>query len=190
MINQEFQNAVNERNLASVRMMLTNELLLDPRGKTFEEMLQYAKDKLPDLFEPEQPSRFSIPSDKEEWNDDVLSKMKRDLNMNFSVEKLALFVEMAKHVGADKATELEKEELERKKRAKEKKEKKTGEHTSGSRTRNSRKTTGTIITGSGAIIGITGLCIEGTIGTVLSILGGVVAIGGVILLSVPNKTKR
>jgi len=188
-MNQEFQNAVKEQNLASVRMMLTNELLLDPRGKTFEEMLQYAKDRLPNLFEAERPSRFSIPSDKEEWDDDVLSKMKRDINMNFSVEKLVLFVEMAKYVGASKAGILDREEQERNKRNEERKREKSEEQDSGRKTRNTRKKTGTIVTGSGAIIAITGFCFEGTIGTVLSILGGVVAIGGVILLSVPNKQK-
>ena len=175
---QNFIDAVETRNLASVRMMLCNELLLDPRGKSFAEMLQLAKDKLPDLFEAEKPSRFSIPSNPEEWDVEVLSQMKRDLNMNFSVEKLALFVEMAKQVGNEKAKALDEEE---KRRREENGQRRSKE-------RSTRKTTGTIVTGSGAVIAITGLCIEGTIGTVLSILGGAVVIGGVILLSTSGKS--
>lgn len=189
-MNQEFKKAVAEQNLASVRMMLCNELLLDPRAKSFNEMLQYAKDNLPNLFEAEEPSRFTIPSDKEEWDDNILSQMKRDLNMNFSVEKLALFVEMAKYLGADKATEIEKEEEERIRRKKEEEERMHHEKEAYHKQTASRKKTGTIVTGSGAIIAITSLCVEGALGTVLSIIGGVVVIGGVILLTVPEKSKR
>ncbi len=169
---QEFKKAVEDKNLAAVRMMLSNELLFDPSAKSFAEMLEFAKDKLPNLFEAEAPSRFEIPSNKEEWNDEVLSQMKRDLNMNFSVEKLAIFVEMAKHLGAGKKVSYPDPEP-----GPQPKPKKTGNNA------------GKIVTGSGAVIALTGLCIEGTIGTVLSILGGVVVIGGVILLSVTNQTK-
>ena len=38
-------------------------------------------------------------------------------------------------------------------------------------------------------IGITGLCIEGTLGTILSIIGGAAVVCGVALLTVSNKTK-
>lgn len=189
---EEFIKAVASNNLPTVRMMLSNELLLDPRGKSFAEMLEFAKDKLPNLFEAETASRFSIPANKEEWTDETLSKMKRDLNMNFSVEKLALFVEMAKYLGADKAKVLDNEEKIRKQRRREQTGRCGKENPSAdgsSRRRSNRKTTGTIVTGSGAIIGITGLCIEGTLGTVLSIMGGAAVVCGVALLTVSNKTK-
>lgn len=185
-MNQEFKKAVDEKNLASVRMMLSNELLFDPRGKSFEGMLRYAKDNLPDLFVEEKPSRFSIPAEKEKWDENVLSQMKRDLNMNFSVEKLALFVEMAKYVGADKAEEMEEEEHRANTVIEDsKKEEKEPYHRT--RKSSSRKKTGTIVTGSGAVIAVSGLLVEGALGTVLSVLGGVVAIGGVILLATPEK---
>lgn len=189
---KEFIKAVSSNNLPMVRMMLSNELLLDPRGKTFAEMLEFAKDKLPNLFEVEKASRFAIPANKDEWTDDTLSKMKRDLNMNFSVEKLALFEEMAKYLGANKAATLDNEEKIRNQRLREQttREGKDPSSTKGaSGTRSNRKTTGTIVTGSGAIIGITGLCIEGTLGTILSIIGGAAVVCGVALLTVSNKTK-
>ncbi len=114
--------------------------------------------------------------------------MKRDLNMNFSVEKLALFVEMAKYLGAEKAGELEREE-EAKKKALAERKIKEAEEAKRTRVSKSQKKTGTIVTGSGAAIAITGLCLEGTIGTILSIAGGAVVIGGVLLLTVPCKKK-
>lgn len=182
---QEFIQAVKQHDLASVRMMLSNELLFDPRGETFGEMLAYAKDNLSDLFEEERPSRFSIPSEPEEWNVDVLSKMKRALNINFSVEKLALFEKMAKYIGKDKAKTLDDNET--KKRSKDSKSSRSSDEVTTAHRKISRKKAGTIVTGSGAIIAITGLFVEGTVGTVLTIAGGVVAVSGVILLSVPKK---
>ena len=44
---QRYINAVTGRNLVKVRIMLADELLLDPRGNTFKEMLAYAKQNLP-----------------------------------------------------------------------------------------------------------------------------------------------
>ena len=175
---QEFISTVNQHDLAKVRMMLSNELLMDPRGKTFSEMLSYAKDNLSDLFEPNQPSKFEIPSDKSMWTDSLVSKMKRDLNMNFSIEKLAIFVEMAKWAGKEKAASLDEKDRERTKH-------KDGGATINlperprQRNRNTKKTAGTIVTGSGAVLAITGLCLEYTL---ITIVGGVVVVGGVILM--------
>lgn len=189
---EEFITAVKSNNLPKVRMMLSNELLLDPRGESFAEMLNFAKDKLSGLFEEEKPSRFSIPADKTEWTASTLSQMKRDLNINFSVEKLALFEEMAKYLGTDKASSLDEEDRIRAQKEKEDKKEKE-EHASLSKDntykKSSKRTTGTIVTGSGAIIGITGLCIKGTLGTILSIIGGAAVVCGVALLVVSNKAK-
>ena len=169
-MNQEFIKAVADKNLAAVRMMLSNELLFDPRGESFCKMLEYANNQLPDLFETERASSFTIPSDKADWNDDTLSKMKRELNKNFSREKLAIFVEMAKHVGSSKAEEMRVEET-----------------TQTRKKSSTRKTAGTIITGSGAIMAITGAAIKSTL---ITVLGGAIVIGGVVLLTVPKQSKK
>ena len=50
-MNQRFIHAVSEHNLAKVRLSISNELLLDPRGLTYKEMLNYASENLPELFE-------------------------------------------------------------------------------------------------------------------------------------------
>ena len=105
-MNNEFIKAVEDKKVKTVRMMLSNELLLDPRGETFGKMLQYSKENLDNLFEPNEPARFDIPTNKEEWTDEVVSKMKRDLNMNFSIEKLSLFAEMAKWTGKTQDSRL------------------------------------------------------------------------------------
>lgn len=180
---QEFKVAVADHNLPIVRMMLSNELIGDPRGESFSEMLQYAKEALPDLFEAEEPSRFSIPADKEDWNEDVVSEMKRDLNMNFSVEKLALFVEMTQYVGKERAEELDAKEAEE---AREEEERLKEDAKRRKIQAAQRKRNGTVLTASGAAVTITGLCIKGALGSVLSIAGGAALIGGVLLLTVPK----
>ena len=176
-MNQEFIKAVADKNLAAVRMMLSNELLFDPRGESFCKMLEYANNQLPDLFETERASSFTIPSDKADWNDDTLSKMKRELNKNFSREKLAIFVEMAKHIGSSKAEEMRDEE----------KQDSENVETKFSPKSCSRKKTGTIITGSGAVIAITGIALKSTL---ITVLGGAIVIGGVVLLTVPKQSKK
>lgn len=104
---QEFKTTVDSNNVAFVRMMLSNELILDPRSASFDEMLAYAKQKLPELLEKDAPSDTIMPIDRNIWDMHALSKMKHILNHNFSEEKLTLYIEMAKHVGADKAKEME-----------------------------------------------------------------------------------
>ena len=41
---QKYINAVSSHDLDKVRIMLADELFLDPRGITFSEMLKYAKE--------------------------------------------------------------------------------------------------------------------------------------------------
>ena len=48
---QKFITAVNAGDVVSVRLMLSNELMLDPRGKSFDEMLFFAEKQLPNLYE-------------------------------------------------------------------------------------------------------------------------------------------
>lgn len=190
---QEFINAVNNHDLPRVRMMLSNELLFDPRGKTFSEMLQYAKDNLADLFEENEASDYEIPTDESLWTNELVSRVKRDLNTNFSVEKLALFEKMAMATGKDKASELNRKDEEARKKAEEarKAKEKKAEESHGTNTRRrttssctsqkATKTVGTIVTVSGAALLVTGLCLGKT---VLSVSAGVLAVGGIVLMAV------
>ena len=107
---QKYIDAVAERNLVKVRIMLADELLLDPRGKTFKEMLAYAKQNISNLFEVNKEANFVISPDRSTWDIDLVSEIKQDLISNFSVEKLALFQEVAMEVGKEKAKALAEEE--------------------------------------------------------------------------------
>ena len=48
---QKFIESVKRGDVKDVRLSLSNELLLDPRGKSFTEMLSYAEANLSNLFE-------------------------------------------------------------------------------------------------------------------------------------------
>lgn len=108
-MNIKFIEAVAASNLMKVRIMLADELLLDPRGKTFKEMLTFAKQNLPNLFEDNKEANFVISPDRSTWNIDLVSEIKQDLISNFSIEKLALFQEVAMEVGKEKAKALAEE---------------------------------------------------------------------------------
>lgn len=185
---QDFIDAVKNREVKSVRMMLSNELLLDPRGKTFSEMLQYAKDNLPNLFEENKPSDFEIPEDKSQWDNDFMFKVKKDLNNNFSYEKLGLFEVVAIEVGKKKAQEIEKEERSRTSQPHQKSSRSQKGTTSDTPYRRVvvGKKTASVITVSGAILAIIGVSIGKTL---LTLAGGTIVVGGIVLLTVTDKQK-
>lgn len=165
---QDFINAVAEKNLAKVRISLTNELLLDPRGVTFSEMLSYAMAQLTDLFEENKAADYSVPS-KDEWNEDFLFIVKNDLDFNFSREKLAFYEEVVKTVGRNKAENIEMEEKTHTKKAGEEKDK------------HSINKTYVTISAGGATLAIIGLAAGKTL---LTVVGGVaLVVGGVLLLN-------
>lgn len=105
----DFIKAVEEQNLAKVRISLSNELLLDPRGNSFSEMLTYAMSNLPDLFEENRESNYIVPPE-ENWDKEFLFKVKNDIDFNFSREKLAFYEKVIQVVGKSKAERLENEE--------------------------------------------------------------------------------
>lgn len=194
---QKYIDAVAEHKLVKVRMMLADELLLDPRGGSFSEMLEYAQTNLADLFEPNRESSYTILPDRNSWTMDLLSMVKQDLIANFSVEKLALFQEVAMEVGKDKAKALAEEE---------KRERKRGAGTpfgegypaencnvticddqqkNNQKEPSNKRILGTISLCGGAVLTVIGLCVEGCIvKTLLCLAGGAaVVVGGIVLLS-------
>lgn len=174
----DFIKAVEDNDLSNVRMSLSNELLLDPRGATFSEMLKYAQENLTNLFEDNKPSDYTVPP-KEEWNEDFLFVVKNDLDSNFSKEKLAFYEAVIKVVGKSKAEKIEIEEA----------QKKTEERARQRRQREKRpinKTYATISAG-GATLALVGLVAGKTLLTVVG--GAVLVVGGVLLINEQIQSK-
>lgn len=172
----EYKDAVDAGDVAMVRISLSNELLFDPRGISFNEMLAYAVAHLPNLFEENKDASYSVPP-KEQWNEDFMYEVKSDLDSNFSKEKLAFYEAVVKFVGKDKAIDIEEEEN------RPVYNKDTADHEHPTRTIKITKVSGGVSAG-GAILATVGLC---TSTTVLTIIGGAIFVGGVLLIINDNK---
>lgn len=105
-----FVSDVNTENIIGVRISLSNELLLDPRGRSFKEMLAYAESKLTNLYDEHDGISYS--EDTQEWNKSFLFSLKNDLKYNFSRERLMFYEKIAKYVLQEKAKQLDSEEQE------------------------------------------------------------------------------
>lgn len=203
---QKYIDAVTNCNLVKVRIMLADELLLDPRGNTFKEMLAYAKQNLPNLFEDNKEANFVISPDRSTWDIDLVSEIKQDLISNFSVEKLALFQEVAMEVGKEKAKALADEEDRMRSgfgatsntrrssntggssfdrdRGTSRREDTRNTNRNGRRQTTDKRTMGTISLCGGAALTIVGVCVEGCVAqTLLCLVGGAAVVGGIVLLS-------
>lgn len=104
-----FKIIVDSADLIAVRVALSHELMLDPRGLSFHEMLSYAESILLDLYEEDDNEQ--ILKEKTEWNSDYLDFVKGKLDFNFSKQKLSLYEQVAKAVLKEKAERLNMEEF-------------------------------------------------------------------------------
>ena len=167
---QTFIESVKSGDVEEVRLALSNELLLDPRGKTFAEMLNYAKANFSNLFEENKEAGYEV-LPKEQWDEDFLFTVKNDLDSNFSVEKLAFYQAVIEIVGKDKMASLDEEE-------KNAKMQKSSSHQSREKAKRSKKTVSMSVATGGAVLTIVGLCVGKTL---LTLGGGAVLIGGVLI---------
>ena len=167
---QKFIESVKSGDVRKVRLSLSNELLLDPRGKAFAEMLNYAKANLSNLFEENRDARYEV-LPKEQWYENFLFTVKSDLDSNFSVEKLAFYQAVIEIVGKDKMASLDEEE-------KNAKMQKSSSHQSREKAKRSKKTVSMSVATGGAVLTIVGLCVGKTL---LTLVGGAVLIGGVLI---------
>ena len=174
-MDKDFIKDVDNSNVKSVRLDLTNELLLDPRGVSFKEMLTYAMSKLPNLFEENKEANYFVPP-HDDWDEDFLFVVKNYLDSNFSKEKLAFYQAVIEKVGKAKADDLEKEEMSPKHE-----EPKTS---STNQKKIVAKPVSATVTTGGAILTIVGISLGKTL---LTVLGGAVLVGGVLLIINDNK---
>lgn len=175
----KFIKAVESGDLVSVRLFIANELMLDPRGKSFAEMKNFAEAKFDNLYDPDNAKSYSPV--KTDWNEELLFSIKNDLDDNFSKEKLAVYESVAKYVLKDKAEELDKEEASRSARTT---TTSNSENTGRTQRRNNKKLY-TCITVGGAAIAVTGLCLSRVALASLGLAG--VVIGGILLYNDAKK---
>ncbi len=91
----EFQEAVSQGRVMRVRIMLKDSLLLDPEGKEFECMLDYAKERMEALTDDHDGEKF-LPEG--EWKEEYFNEQMVAVVNNFSEERLGLLKRMAAHL--------------------------------------------------------------------------------------------
>lgn len=151
----KYIEAVESGNLVRVRLFLANELMLDPRGKSFIEMKRFAESHLSNLYDVDDSKSYSM--NESDWNEDLLFAIKNDLDDNFSKEKLAIYEKIAKKVLKDKAEQLNKKEAARLARTACAYDNKVNS-TKRNNSSNKRIYTGIII--GSAAVAVTGLCLS------------------------------
>jgi len=175
----KFIKAVESRDLVSVRLFITNELMLDPRGNSFTEMKNYAEAQFSNLYDVDDTKVYT--SVKTEWNEDLLLSINNDLDNNFSKEKLAIFEAVAKYVLKDKAEQLNREDATQSTRINT-----AYSNDSARRTKkSSNKKLYAGITVGGAAVAITGICLSRAVLASFGFAGMVV--GGILLYNDSKK---
>lgn len=175
----KFIKAVDSGDVQRARLFLANELMLDPRGRSFNEMLDYAQTHLAGLFESSDGKEYS--QHVEEWNKDFLFQLKNDLEVNFSKERIEFYAKVAKCVLRDKAEQLNKEEEEQKNKDKRRHENVRSDHYSSS----SKKKAYAGVTAGGVVLTVAGLCAQKAVLASLGVAG--IVIGGVLLYKESQK---
>ena len=174
----KFKKAVESGDLCDVRLFLSNELMLDPRGESFHEMLSYAESRLEGLFIPDNGHRSE--KDSKLWDKDFLYQIKNELDDNFSREKLNYYEQIAKQVLKDKAQQLDKEEAKQQRL-----ENREGERFNENWFEEHKKEVYTGVTVGGAVLTTIGLCVSKAALTTLGVVGLVV--GGYMLYTETKK---
>lgn len=174
----KFKKAVENGDLSDVRLFLSNELMLDPRGASFHEMLSYAESKLGGLFEPDNGRRSE--KDAALWDKDFLYQIKNELDDNFSREKLSYYEQVAKQVLKDKAQQLDEEEAKQ-----QQPENRESERFNENWFEEHKKEVYTGVTIGGAVLATIGLCVSKAALTTLGVVG--LAVGGYMLYKETKK---
>lgn len=90
-----FVNAVNNKNVRSIRIMMKNSLLVDPTFREYDEM-ERAVSKIPDVFVPHDGKEFI--NDKSQWDEKYISLVMTQVISNFSHERVDHLKEVVRYL--------------------------------------------------------------------------------------------
>lgn len=99
-ISQEFRNAVEDKNNLLVRIMLKDNMVLDPSMKEFNEMILYAENNIEDLYDEHDGEIFS--NNKEDWTKEYMDEQMVNVIINFSKERIELLKKVCRYLYSDR----------------------------------------------------------------------------------------
>ena len=74
-INLDFKRAVDTKNIRLARIMLKDSLIIDPTFEEFNELLNYAEQELPYLYDEHDGTKFNF--DSSHWNKERVDFLKK-----------------------------------------------------------------------------------------------------------------
>lgn len=95
-ISKELIDAVNNNDVVMARIILKNNMLLDPSFSLYEETSAYADKNIIDLFETHDGKMFT--DDSSAWTKDYLDGLMADLMSNFSKERITHIRKVCGHI--------------------------------------------------------------------------------------------
>lgn len=108
-IYDEFKNAVSEKNVRLVRIMLNNIMLEDKTLKAYREASVYAEANMVDLFDEHNNESFEY--DTATWTEDTLNQQMVNLVTNYSHERIDFVKSLINHIYAEQIDEEHKQEF-------------------------------------------------------------------------------
>lgn len=85
-ISKELMDAVNNNDIVMAKIILKNNMLLDPSFALYDETSAYVKNALGDFSDEHDGEEFE--SDVDKWDKDYLAALMVDLMLNFSKERI------------------------------------------------------------------------------------------------------
>ncbi|GAB9259813.1 hypothetical protein [Ligilactobacillus animalis] len=173
-IDNFFKESVKSGNRTKVVVSMKDSILLDPTLKLFDEKLQFAMGKIPNLIEEHDGETFKS---EDEWTEKYLYDVLADLTFNFSQERIDFLHQLAPTVKKGEET------VNKKNTKSQKNPSSRGVRHKENSKQDTQKIAGTVTAVAGAITTAAGLA---TAHTALTISGACVTIAGVAIALVDN----
>jgi hypothetical protein len=173
-INAGFVKAVSEGRLREVYQRISDIMPIDPSLHEQDEMLKYAEEKLPNLYQKHNGEELK--AEISDWTNDYYDDERYRLEKNFSRERLNLLRDMTKHRYADTIKYRAEEENERQRQAQK-------QRTESAITTKQAGSAAIVVGVVAAGIGI------GISSTMVTLVGAVVAVGGIVAVAT-DATKK
>ncbi|MHC0037732.1 hypothetical protein [Pseudoneobacillus sp. C159] len=105
-ISLEFKQAIKDNDTRLVRIMLKDNLVIDPTFVEFDQMLSMAEE-MKDLYDEHDGEVLNY--DVTKWSKDYLNEQMVQVVFNFSKERLSLLKSMSRHILKERKAKIEKE---------------------------------------------------------------------------------
>lgn len=160
-LSKEFLEAVEAGKVTRVRIMIKNSMLVDKTGKSCEEMLAYAADRMADLYDEYDNESFK--RNCGEWDEDYMNDQLVKVVDNFSRERIAHIKEVILYLYKPEPQKA---------------------YSSSNNGENNWSSTSKVVGGAATVVGA-GMIVGGIVSasTGLAIAGAVVGVAGIVVIA-------